>query len=120
MKKIIFLLLTIVFCGLLISGGAEYPQITDLRYGFEYRKGSTDFIDFIWEVDIQGTYRPFKMWLEINLYDSNKNQIETFGRIIEIESDSLQTFNGRKIMPIKMADKIQSVTGNLGVLNKKY
>ena len=120
MKKSLIFFLVFIFITLSHSGEMSLPKIKNGEYDIEYRKGRTFFVDFTYVVDIQGTGRTFDGWLKVVLENKQGEEIESFGRRVHIESDSLQTFAGRRMIMIKVVKQIERVVFDLGIPQKKY
>lgn len=119
MKKLI-LFFIILFAGMVLAEGLKYPKIASVKYHFQYRKTTSEFVDFNYLVEIQGAHKNYKMLLEIELYNIKEECIYTFKDIISIENDKLQTFEGSKLLPINLADNTEFVGAKLKLLEKKY
>lgn len=117
------LLLVFLFFGLVSSGESPYPEIKKFNYDIEYRKIKTLYVDFVWEAKIQGKYNPQKVLLSFVFYDSEDNEIHSVSKLIKVDKKKLQTFDGREIILLKVANEVENRGGrlevNLGAL-KKY
>jgi len=121
MRKSWIILFIFLFIGLSYSSGeSPLPKIKTGKYDIEYRKGKTFFVDFTYEVDIQGTGKTFDGWLKVVLQNKKGEEIESFGQQVTIKSDSLQTFTGRRMIMIKVVKQIEQVGFDLGIPQKKY
>lgn len=118
MKKLFVFLL--IFIGILYSGGLQAPTIVDAHYDIQYLKGRTQFVDFIYEIDIKGTNKLQYVTLEIILFDEYEEIIESFGREIKVYPKKVQTFKGNRMIEFEVADNIDNVMFDLIVYQKKY
>jgi len=120
MKKYLIFFLVFLFLGTLYSDESPLPEIKRGIYEIEYRKGKTYFVDLFYEVEIQGTNRLYDGWLKIVLYNEKDEEIESFGRQVEIKPKELQNFIGRQMIMIKVANKIKRIRFDLKFYQKKY
>jgi len=120
MKKSLIIILILLFVGSLFSGESPLPKIKSGVYDIEYRKGKTIFVDFLYEVEIQGKSKPYNAWLVVYMYDKEGNEIESFGKEIKIKPKELQKFYGKRMMLIKVVNELDKVVFDLGIYQKKY
>jgi hypothetical protein len=119
MKIIVFILILFLSFGLLNSGESPYPQIKSLEHQIEYRDG-TKYVDFIWQVEIQGKRKSYRMLLEIIIYDEEENELKRFESLIDIQPKELQIFGERRMIQNYVAQNLNKVGANLSFLQKKY
>jgi hypothetical protein len=120
MKKSIIVLLVFLIIGLSYSGESPLPVIKDGTYDIEYRKGKTIFVDFVYDVKIQGKGKTYNGWLQVILYDMEGDEIESFGQEVIIKPKELQEFYGTRMMLSKVVNEIDEVVFDLGIYQKKY
>lgn len=120
MKRSLIFFLVFVIIGLSYSGESPLPKIEKGNYDIEYRKIPTFFVDFVYQITIQGTSKDYHAWLNIILYNDKGKEIESFGTQIIIKPKKLQVFDGRRMITIGIAKKIEEVGFDLGIIKKKY
>lgn len=120
MKKLFTFIILFLFIGLSFSSGSPLPKIKEGNYEIQYRKGKTIFVDFTYEVSIQGENLPYEGRLVVYLYNKEGKEIESFGQDIKIKAKELQKFYGTRMMLIKIVNELDKVVFDLGIYQKKY
>ena len=86
------MLLIIILVGLLnrvglgFTGGEEYPTIQLFDYNITNRVGTTEFVDFNYELVIQGGSQDYTMVLEVTLYDDEDDILTVIRKVVTIKT----------------------------------
>lgn len=122
--KVLYMFFLLLFLFSSTPVEKRYPHIVDFKYDTHERITKSGvkskFVNFVWEVTIQGKNRSTKMWFEIIIYDKRNKEIERFGKLISVREKKLQKFNGTKMIEIFTKDRMGQVSAHLAILNKKY
>ncbi len=114
-KKIIAL--SLILFGLAFAGG--YPTIQSFEYDLQYRKGTTEFVDFNYELIIQGATKEYTMTLEVTLYNINDEIVKVFRKIVTIGVGD-HVVKNTKMIRAQTANSFERVGVELKLLKGKY
>lgn len=125
MRKLLTFYLIFIIFGVLFAGELPGPKVIEGSYDIAFRKGKTFFVDFNYEVKIKCVSKPYKAWLKVVLYDIDGNELESFGKQIEVETKKkdgtdVQVVYGTKMITLARAKEISQVGFDLGIYQKKY
>ena len=123
MKIILASILVLMFFGLLSSGDSPYPVIKDFSYDMASRKVKTLYVDFNWNVKIQGKYDTQKVLLNIIFYNKDDEEIHIISELLQVKPKALQKFDGEHLVLLQVANELKRggrIGVTLGVIKKKY